>query len=74
MVFSTSGKSPNIVNVLESAREMGILTMGLLGFDGGEAERLCDISFLAPGTDSAAIQECHQIAMHAICNCFEPTP
>ncbi|MBB46973.1 MAG: phosphoheptose isomerase [Phycisphaerae bacterium] len=73
MVFSTSGKSPNIVKVLESARQRGILTMGLLGFDGGEAEGLCDISFLSPGIDSAAIQECHQIAMHAICNCFEPT-
>ena len=73
VVFSTSGKSPNIVNALESARERGIFTIGLLGFDGGDAEGLCDIAFLSPGTDSAAIQECHQIAMHAICNCFEPT-
>ena len=73
MVFSTSGNSQNIIQALQSARERGIMTMGLLGFDGGNAEALCDISFLSPGIDSATIQECHQIAMHAICNCFEPT-
>ncbi len=72
VVFSTSGKSKNILMALESARERGIITLGLLGYDGGPAEALCDLSFLSPGTDSAAIQECHQIAMHAICNCFEP--
>jgi D-sedoheptulose 7-phosphate isomerase len=53
---------------------MKIFTMGMLGSDGGQAESLCDLSFLAPGIDSASIQECHQIALHAICNCFEPNP
>ncbi len=73
LVFSTSGNSPNIIRALESAKQKDIFTIGLLGFDGGLAEALCDIAFLAPGNDSAAIQECHQVAMHAICNCFEPS-
>ena len=72
VVFSTSGNSQNIILALECAKEQGVLTMGLLGSDGGLADSLCDISFLAPGIDSAAVQESHQVAMHAICNCFEP--
>lgn len=73
VVFSTSGKSPNIVTALQTARNAGARTIGLLGGDGGDAAQFCDLALIAPGEDSAAIQECHQIALHAICNCLEPT-
>lgn len=71
VAFSTSGKSPNVIKALEVAREQGSRTIGLLGGDGGDAAGLCDITLLAPGDDSAAIQEAHQVTLHAICNCFE---
>jgi D-sedoheptulose 7-phosphate isomerase len=74
VAFSTSGHSTNVVKALEVARANGARTIGLLGGDGGEAAGLCDISLIAPGNDSAAIQETHQVALHAICNCFEPQP
>ena len=74
VVFSTSGNSENIVQALEAARTRGARTIGLLGRDGGRALTACDLSLLAPGDDSAAIQECHQVALHAICNCLEPRP
>ena len=72
-VFSTSGHSDNIIQALKTAAEMGINTIGFLGGDGGVAASLCTTCFLAPGDDSASIQESHQAALHAICNCFEPT-
>ena len=71
-VFSTSGNSENIVRALKTAVENGISTIGFLGKDGGAAAEFCSTVFLAPGEDSASIQESHQVALHAICNCFEP--
>jgi D-sedoheptulose 7-phosphate isomerase len=35
MVISASGRSPNLVNAVEFARTNGVVTVGLLGFDGG---------------------------------------
>jgi D-sedoheptulose 7-phosphate isomerase len=72
VVFSTSGNSANIIQALHVARSRGATTIGLLGGDGGEAADSCDHVLLAPGVDSAAVQECHQVALHAICNCLEP--
>ena len=71
-VFSTSGNSENILRALKSAAEIGISTIGFLGRNGGAAAPLCSSAFLAPADDSASIQESHQAALHAICNCFEP--
>ncbi len=72
LVLSTSGTSPNVVRALEAARELGMRTIGLLGGDGGEARSLCTVGLCCPGDDSASIQECHQVVLHAICNCLEP--
>ena len=71
-VFSTSGNSENIIRALKTAAEIGISTIGFLGRGGGSAAGLCTTTFMAPGEDSASIQESHQVALHAICNCFEP--
>ena len=35
IVISASGRSPNLVKAVELARERGLVTIGLLGFDGG---------------------------------------
>ena len=72
IVFSTSGRSTNIIKALQAARDNAATTIGLLGGDGGGAAELCDHVLMAPGSDSASIQECHQVALHAICNCLEP--
>ena len=37
--FSTSGGSKNIVAALEAARKRGLLTVAVLGYDGGEIVR-----------------------------------
>ena len=72
VVFTTSGRSGNLVAALETARARGASTVGFLGGDGGPARSLCDASVVVPGPDSAAIQEVHQILMHAVCEQFEP--
>lgn len=71
LVFSTSGRSPNLVAALKVAREGGIRTIGLLGGDGGACLPLCDVSVTVTGVDGAAVQEAHQMVMHAICEALE---
>ena len=36
VVITGSGNSPNIINAVKMAREMGMRTAGMLGFDGGQ--------------------------------------
>lgn len=70
-VFSTSGRSANLVAALTTARAQGIRTIGLLGGDGGACLPLCDVAITVRGVDGAAVQEAHQMVMHAICEALE---
>ncbi|NJN15560.1 MAG: SIS domain-containing protein [Oscillochloris sp.] len=71
VVFSTSGNSPNILNVLNRARERGVIAIALLGKDGGPARALADHALVVPSNDSARIQEVHGLLLHAICETIE---
>ncbi len=69
--ITTSGRSANVLNALRAAREMGIVTVGLLGGDGGPALPLCDFTLLVPDTETARIQECHITLGHAVLTLLE---
>ena len=71
LVFSTSGNSANINTAVECANELGLATIGLLGRDGGESADLCDYSIAIDAVDSAAIQDGHQVILHALCEIIE---
>lgn len=43
LAFSGSGNSPNILKVLEQAKEMGVKSYAILGFTGGKAKDLADV-------------------------------
>jgi len=67
VVFSTSGRSPNILSALAAARSCGVLSVALLGNDGGPAGTLADHAIVVPSANSARIQEVHGLILHAIC-------
>ncbi|GAB4444513.1 MAG: SIS domain-containing protein [Chloroflexi bacterium OHK40] len=67
VAFSTSGRSPNILNALAAARTNGVLTVALLGHDGGPARDRADYPIIVPSGNSARIQELHGLVLHAIC-------
>jgi D-sedoheptulose 7-phosphate isomerase len=69
--ITTSGRSANVLNALQAAREMGIVTVGLLGGDGGPALPLCDFVLLVPDSETARIQECHITLGHAVLTLLE---
>jgi len=71
VVFSTSGRSPNLLAALDAARDRGALTVGLLGRDGGPAAGRCDRALVIPGPDGAHVQEAHQVVLHLLCEMLE---
>jgi D-sedoheptulose 7-phosphate isomerase len=66
--ISTSGGSRNIVMALEEARRRGLLTVALLGYDGGEIYRrgLADFSIIVRSDYIPRIQEVQASAYHVI--------
>jgi D-sedoheptulose 7-phosphate isomerase len=69
--ITTSGRSRNVILALRAAREMGIVTVGLLGGDGQPARDACDHVLLVPDTETARVQECHIALGHAILELLE---
>ena len=69
--ITTSGRSPNVVRALRAAREMHIVTVGLLGGVGEPALGLCDHALLVPDSETARIQECHIALGHAVLELLE---
>lgn len=66
MVFSTSGKSPNLIYALEAAREKKMLTVAFSGKDGGRFPEISDYCFVVPSYSIHRIQEVHATAVHII--------
>ena len=64
--ISSSGNSANILAALRNASSMGLKTIALTGFDGGESARLADISLHVAVHNYGVVEDCHQILMHNI--------
>ncbi len=66
--ISTSGGSRNIIMALEEARKRGLLTVALLGYDGGEILRreLADFSLVVQSDYIPRIQEVQASTYHVI--------
>lgn len=69
--ISTSGNSPNIIEVFKAAKDINISTIGLLGRDGGKLKDMCDIPIIVPSSSTARIQEIHILIGHTICGGIE---
>ena len=64
--ISTSGKSANINRALQAAREIGMLTVGFSGRDGGRMPDNCDHCFTVPSFSIHRIQETHETLLHVL--------
>ena len=70
-VFTTSGKSENVLRALMAAKEMGVKTIAFLGRDGGKCAGLANVELLVGGQSTARIQEGHKFLLHTICELVE---
>jgi D-sedoheptulose 7-phosphate isomerase len=64
--ISTSGNSPNILEVLKKSKRKKINSISLLGFNGGKAKKISDFSIIVKNRNVARIQECHIFLGHFI--------
>lgn len=62
--ISSSGNSANVLAAIEAAKQKNILTVGLLGRDGGAIAGAVDQSVIVPDHDTQRIQECHILIGH----------
>jgi len=69
--ISTSGNSPNVINGVIAAREMGATTVGFTGRSGGELKDLVDVCCHVPSDSTARIQEAQITIWHALCEVVE---
>ncbi len=71
ILISTSGNSANLIKAAESAREMKLLTVGLLGGNGGKLLPLCDKKLIIPHISTQRIQEEHIFLIHLLVELIE---
>ena len=64
ILISGSGNSPNILEAAKTAREMGIKSFGLLGFDGGVVKELLDHVLVVASNNYGHIEDVHMILTH----------
>jgi D-sedoheptulose 7-phosphate isomerase len=67
MGFSPDGNCTNVVAALNPARQMGLLTLGLTGGDGGLLRQAnLDFCFVVGSHDPLVIQETHETLYHVL--------
>jgi D-sedoheptulose 7-phosphate isomerase len=71
--LSTSGNSSNIIKAVEKAHERRIVTVLLLGRDGGKLKGKADHEIIIKGETSDRIQELHMFILHTIVEGIERT-
>ncbi|MEC8252834.1 MAG: SIS domain-containing protein [Planctomycetota bacterium] len=69
--ITTSGGSKNVVAAMAKAKEMGIRSAVLCGERRGATAELADVAVHVPSTNTARIQECHLVCVHAMCAAVE---
>ena len=66
IAISSSGRSPNIVRALTWARDHGLATIALTGFDGGAARAVAAVAVHVDGANYGIVEDLHQAVMHAL--------
>jgi D-sedoheptulose 7-phosphate isomerase len=67
MGFSLDGNDPNVLDALNVAKRMDLLTLNLTGCDGGLSKEIeIDYNFVIPSHDPFVIQETHETLYHVL--------
>lgn len=69
--ISTSGNSANVVRAFETARELGMNTIGLTGQGGGKMAALSTVLIDVPSKSTPIIQQLHITIYHYLCEQIE---
>jgi len=66
--FSASGNSKNLLDAVDVAKFLGITTIGITGFDGGQLREICDISIHIPTEFGSygIVEDLHSTVSHLL--------
>jgi len=67
IAISTSGKSPNVLNAVAKAREVGCRTIALTGGGAEPLASACDVAVVVPAPRTSRVQEAHMTIGHLWC-------
>lgn len=69
--ISTSGNSKNVLNAAIVAKALDMKVIGLTGRNGGELEKVADVTIKVPENETYMIQELHLPVYHCLCLMLE---
>ena len=71
VLFSTSGESENLVRATNAGRQRGLTTIAITGNHPNRLAALADLTVRVSATETALVQELHQIVTHLLCGIVE---
>lgn len=66
IAITGSGNSKNILKAIKLANDMGAVTVGFLGFDGGKAAEIVDHKIIIASSNYGVIEDLHLVLGHMI--------
>ena len=66
IAISGSGNSPNVIKGLQTAKEIGLTTVGLTGFQGGKLKDFADVCLIVNSDSIERIEDAHLVIDHII--------
>ena len=68
VAISASGNSPNVLRAVEYANQIGAITIGLTGFDGGQLRRIASKSVHVPTNigEYGPVEDAHMVLDHLV--------
>jgi D-sedoheptulose 7-phosphate isomerase len=66
IAISASGNSPNVLNAVTAARDLGATTIGFSGYYGGKLAGMVDIPVVVPNHSIEQIEDLHMILEHMV--------
>lgn len=67
VAISASGNSPNVLEAIRTATELGASTVAWTGRTGGAVAALADITVRVPADTMEQVEDGHMIIAHAVC-------
>lgn len=67
IAITTSGKSKNVINAIETSKKRRAFIVGLTGSNGRNLQQLVDVLLAVPSKSTPRIQEVHRVILHIIC-------
>lgn len=66
IAISSSGNSKNIIKGVKTAKKIGMKTISLTGFSGGQTKKLTDFNININSSNYGVIEDTHSFIMHSI--------